>query len=121
MQYGLIENPENFFHQLGGLHDARIESFSWIPPERQVVIKIDDLNSDSLDLPEYEGLLPATLIFSNVQKMIIGVDPIQKTLNIFDLEIKCSTTHINVIIKFSPGGKMEFTCGSIEVQERKKN
>ena len=121
MKYGQIDKPEEFFHQLGGLHDARIETFKWVPPESQVLIGIDDLNSNFLDLPEYKGLLPVTLIFSNVQKMIIGVDPIQKILNIFDLETKLSTAHINVIIKFSPGGKMEFTCSSIEVQEKRTN
>ena len=73
MKFGQIENPENFFYQLGCLHETRVESFKWVPPERKVLIKIDDLNSNFLDLPEYEGLLPATLVFSNVKKMMIGV------------------------------------------------
>ena len=105
MKFGQIENPENFFHQLGCLHETRVESFKWVPPERKVLIKIDDLNSNFLDLPEYEGLLPATLVFSNVKKMMIGVDPTEEYLNIFDLETKSSTIHINVMIKFRPGGK----------------
>ena len=117
MKYGHIENTEDFFHQLGLLHDAIIESFEWLPSERQVFIKIDDLNSNFLDLPEYEALLPATLVFSNVRKIIFGIDPAQETLKIYDLETKSSATHINVVINFSPGGKMEFTCESIEVQK----
>ena len=119
MKFGHIENPEDFFHQLGLLHDARIESFKWVPPERKVHINIDDLNSNFLDLPEYEGLLPATLVFSNVRKMIVGIDPTQETLNIYELETKSATTQINVIINFWPGGKIEFNCESIEVHETK--
>ncbi len=38
MKYGQIDNPENFFHQLGSLHDARIEYFEWVPAERKVLI-----------------------------------------------------------------------------------
>ena len=117
MKFGHIENPDDFFHQLGLLHDARIESFEWVPPKRQVLIKIDDLNSNFLGLSEYEGLLPATLVFSNVKKVIIGINPVPESFYIYDLETSSSATHINVVIKFSPGGKMEFTCGSIEVQK----
>jgi len=119
MEFGQIENPENFFHQLGLLHDTRIESFKWVPPERKVLINIDNLNSNFLDLPEYEGLMPATLAFINVGKMLIGIDPTEEHLNIFELETRSSTTFIKVIINFSPGGKIEFTCESIEVHETK--
>lgn len=119
MKYGQIDNPENFFHQLGSLHDARIEYFEWVPAERKVLIIIDDLNSNFLNLPEYEGLLPATLVFSNVRKMIIGVDPTEEHLNIYEMESKRTNILINVMIKCWPGGKIEFTCGSIEVREKK--
>jgi len=118
MKYGNINQPKKFFHELGGLHDARIESFKWIPPEQKVLIKIDDLNSNFIDLPEYDGLWPGILVFSNVKKILTGVVPIEGYLSIFNVEIKLLTEQINVTINISPGGKIEFDCSSIDIQEK---
>ena len=118
MEYGRVNNPEVFFHELGGLHDARIEDINWLPNKRRLSITIDDMNSNFIDLPEYGGLPPPILVFVGVRRVLIDIDQTDENLNIYEFEAKPSPSYLDVSVKCWPGGRLEVTCESIDLHQR---
>ena len=55
MEKYILENPEVFFAELGGVHDARITNFSLDKFNKILTVGLDDLNSSFLGLTEYQG------------------------------------------------------------------
>ncbi len=111
-----INSPKAYFNDLGGLHDARIEKFSWRKQKKQFLLMVDDLNSCFFELPEYQGLRPAELIFSGVHSLRHEFQISSESFSIFGIEIIDSNEDIHVQIKCSPGGLIEMVCTSIEVR-----
>ncbi len=66
----LIADPVVFFHDLGGLHDARVDWLGWDDGEVRLVVR--NLNANFMDgdkpNPHYPGYTarPATVVFSGV-------------------------------------------------------
>jgi len=119
VKYGLIENPKDYFDNLGNLHDARIEYVGWLPREKKLSIAIDDMNSNFLDLPEYEGLEPAMLVFLNVEHVVFDIEKTDEHLNVYEFNVETKPSHIEVNLKYWPSGKLIVNCKSIELQNNK--
>ncbi|MEM7173268.1 MAG: hypothetical protein AAF530_24105 [Pseudomonadota bacterium] len=112
-----IENPKSFFERLGGIHDAQIESIKWDVHCNCLAIKVDDLNSNFLGLPEYEGCRPVNVQFSDVPNCNIDVQSFDKDTSIFDIDIENIGPGFSVHIRLSPGGYLKFRCESISLRE----
>lgn len=115
-----IEAPNDFFAGLGRLHDARIETLQWSQAERRLSVAIDDLQSNSLDLPGYSGPQPAVLVFVGVRSIALGVDPVTTHMSIFGVTVKDASSPgvIEVEIALSPGGKLRVECEAVDFEEK---
>lgn len=116
-----ISEPKIFFEELGGLHDARITGFSWSKADKSLCIEIDDLNSNFLNLPEYQGLRPVSIIFTAVTCLDCDIKIFNENFCIYDLEVGQEGKCYSVNIRCSPSGS--FKCQSeaiklIEVDSR---
>jgi len=111
----VLNNPHEFFSELGDLHDARIERVQWLLHERRLTISIDDLYSNFLDLPEYKGLTPATIILNDVEDIEVNIGPVDDRINIFEFNAKVVDSSINVNVTCWPGGRIDIKCGSIQL------
>lgn len=110
-----IENPEIFFAELGGAHDAHITTFSWDRSNNILTIGIDDLNSSFIGLPEYKGVHPVTLTFSRVSSFDIDIQFINDQLNIYSIDVDANGDSYRFNIKCSPGGSFKFECKNLQV------
>ena len=113
----MIENPAGYFEELGGLHDARINEFSWDKKEKSLSVVVDDINSNFLDLPEYKGEKSAELIFSDVSSLDINTQIDDETFGISDLEVTDQAGSHEILLNCTPGGSIKFKCKAIVVRE----
>jgi hypothetical protein len=67
-----IRNVQKFFYELGGMHDADLLVVEWRLPERRLQLEIDDLLSNTQEMPEYRGPLPGTVILDDVVDVAAG-------------------------------------------------
>lgn len=109
----VLTDPGRFLAERGTLHDARVEQLIWRPDLMEVHIVIDDLNSNYLDLPEYPGLEPATLILMDVQDLNVAVDQREPHLPIYEITAIEEDSRIHVEAKFWPSGRMNVICREI--------
>ena len=98
-----IDEPVVYFEKLGGLHDARITAFSWSKSNRRFILSVDDLNSNFLDLPEYQGLRPAEVIFSKVALLDSDIQILDSSYSIYAMEIEQEKNGYKVDIRLSEG------------------
>jgi hypothetical protein len=111
-----IDNPVPYFESLGGLHDARVEEFGWLKNSPRISICIDDVNSNSLNLPGHV-LLPGKIVFEKVQNLDANLHIDGSSLSIYDLIAETKEGHLSISISFSPFGKMSFVCADVIVHE----
>lgn len=117
----IINNPKKFFDELGGLHDANIEKILLDIQLKSLCISVDDLNSNFLGLPEYQGLNPVDILFVEPDMVDINVQEPTSILRIYDMDLTNSKDgRINVRIDCSPGGYLKYECGSIELRNKQK-
>jgi hypothetical protein len=109
-----VNDPQAFFAELGGLHDALIMSFSWDRDDKMLCIGIDDLNSNFLDLPEYRGLRPVEIVFTGVQNLDCDIQIKGSSINIYDFLIEDASPY-TVDVKCSPGGYFKCQCAAIKL------
>lgn len=119
MEYSTLDDPKKFFHQLGGLHDARIEGIAWFPKDQRMSIAINDLNRNFLGLPEYEGLVPANLVLREVRQVVFDIEQSENVLNIYDTVVDPIQTNLNIMISLWPSGRIEIICNTIEIHQQK--
>ena len=114
----LVDSPEFFFAELGGLHDADIRVITWNPEKRSVEIDVDDLNANFDGLPEYPGKRPAILAFGDVQNLALNCDgqqgDIQRVYRFKVLRNEISGQFEASLI-FSPSGQLNFHFANVAV------
>lgn len=110
-----IGDPAVYFKNLGELHDARVTAFYWSKPNRLFNISVDDINSNFLGLPEYQGLQPADVVFSGITSLDCDVQVSDDSFSIFAVEIEQEANGYKVDIRCSPGGHFKFYCEEIGV------
>jgi len=72
-----VDNVKEFFKNLGGMHDARVELINFNPYGLLVALEISDINSNFYGLPEYKGERPCSLLFKEVQSLFIDTVPLE--------------------------------------------
>jgi hypothetical protein len=115
-----IADPKSYFQKLGGLHDARVEGFEWQKKSHRLSIWVDDINSNSADLPGYGGELPAELIFNNVEILDVDLRINTDSFSIYGLGVEVREKGFRISIEFAPGGKMRFMCTEVIVNGKEK-
>lgn len=113
-----LSEPKAFFDELGGLHDARIIAFSWSSEEKVLRIGIDDLNSNFLDLPEYQGLRPVEIAFISVTYLDCDMQISRENFSIYDMEIRPKEGFLSVDISCAPSGYFKCRCETIRVIDK---
>jgi hypothetical protein len=111
-----VQDGTKFFIKLGQLHDARIELVEWRVQDREVSIRVDDLNSAFLGLSDYKGLLPARLIFTGVVRFITEVDPAESVWRVYGIDIHPHGTDCELTLQCAPGGRIQITCAELAVE-----
>ncbi|NIA67396.1 hypothetical protein HBA54_02200 [Pelagibius litoralis] len=110
-----INDPKSYFENLGGLHDARVKGLKWLKECHQLSMYIDDINSNFLGTPEYQGALPAEIVFEGIEVLDIGLEIKSDSFSIYDIGIESGKSGFSVSIKFAPGGRMSFVCANVTV------
>ena len=91
--------------------------------ERHVYMKrkarctsIDDLNSNFIDLPEYQGLRPVDIMFIGVVTADKNVQILDGVFRVYDMGFINENETYEVEIDCSPGGYFKFKCIAIELR-----
>ena len=113
----VIKDPKTFLEEIGGAHDACIENFSLDIKRKELRISVDDLNSNFLDLPEYQGLRPVDIIFVGVVTIDINVQVLGDVFSVYDIKVAHEGGEYNVKIDCSPGGYFKCKCRAIELRD----
>lgn len=76
MKAQVVDDPEAFLQELGGLHDAWISKVVVDGERRVLALTIDDVNASFEGLPEYPEYKkrPAILAFEVVTQMALDID-----------------------------------------------
>lgn len=110
-----IEDTAAFFLALGGMHDARFH-VSANPSDKTLMIDVDDINSSTLDLPEYPGKQKSTFTFSKVTNVCMDYE-IADSINsrIYDIKIQSENNSFasKLTMLISPGGKLVFDFSTV--------
>jgi hypothetical protein len=114
MNDNVIHKPNVYFSDLGGLHDAVITDFSWNQDNQVLKIGVDDLNSNFLDLPEYEGLRTGQMLFTGVRNFDFDIQLKDSDLSIYSFLVEEEMCY-SVYIKCSPGGYIKCQCKEIKI------
>jgi hypothetical protein len=111
-----IENPRAYFEELGDLHDSMVEKMELDFEARQLALTVSDLNSNFLDLPEYQGSRPATILFSLASIARAEIDCITG-VRVYSLEFNriAPTKPWSVCLRLAPSGLLEFQCVGIQL------
>jgi hypothetical protein len=116
----LIANPQAFFSELGGLHDADITRATWSPAARCLTLDVDDLNANFFGLPEYSGKRPMRLIFNEAQKLALECDGLPgDTQRVYRLEVGRNERagHFNLLVLISPSGRLGCEFETMELRD----
>jgi hypothetical protein len=103
-------------HSLGGLHDAMVFSFTWVPGSAEIALTVEDIYANFLDLPEYKGPLPGTFKFFGVTQFNTDIELTDQKTRIFDWLVTVIPGGYRSEILFWPSGRLIVECTSI-VQE----
>lgn len=113
-----IEQPISFFDELGGLHDAQIESITWDSNQRSVSVYVDDLNANFEGLPEYSGQFHALIEFADVSNFQLMCDAfmgdVQRIYRI-ELQQRENGKEYAIKISISPSGEASFNFRSLVI------
>lgn len=120
MKY-LTNDPKALFHDLGGLHDADIESINWDLRSREFSFDVDDLFSSFEGLPEYAGKKQASVVFSGVKELVMECESgVGEATRIYKLEIDKmeGVDAYSASIKMTPEGAIKFNFLAVNVIEK---
>jgi hypothetical protein len=106
-----LKNIESFFNNLGNLHDARIEEVRWIPRQKEIHLKIDDLQSNFVNTEPQ----PASFVFQEVSSLSFKVDLCEQSIDIFDIKVEETNEALKFCVLLSPSGIVEFSCRFVEL------
>jgi len=117
-----VADPVGYLAGLGHLHDAVIVGAQFDSDEHRFSLEVDDLNSNLQGLPEYPGLLPATIVFDGVRNLVLReLEKLELHGSIYRLTCSASeTAHAqeacDVDLKIWPSGAVEFSCRAVFVE-----
>ena len=114
--FGTLNNPTKFVDELGNLHDARIQRIEWQPTKRTLNFLIDDLYSNTVDLPEYPGEFPAKISLIEIVKLSLNFDGKDEYLCIDNFNVTQLESYIEIHINFWGGNELEAKCSSISIE-----
>lgn len=103
---------------LGNLHDSKLAKISWSAEESVLEIIIGDIYSDFEGYPGYKGQISGRFILREVSNLSIEVNLTEPHLAVYDWGIKLTNSErLKSVIKFSPGGKIDFEFLGVEWKE----
>ena len=114
-----IENPTDFFAELGGLHDADIGRITWNAEARSIEIEIDDLSANFDGLPGYSDKRPVVLKFNGLEELELRCDGLSAdTQRIYRLEVRNNpdSRQASALILILPSGRLSFEFANIAVR-----
>ncbi len=118
MNYVFLDDPESYFQELGGIHDANIEQIVWEPIERTVSLCVDDLNSNFEGLPSYGGPVRSKFCFRDIEQIQLSCDAFSgDAQRIYKLAVflERDSQRYSADLRISPGGRMSFTFRSVDM------
>lgn len=104
-----------YIDSLGGLHDATMLRVLWDSRERRLEIAVDDIRSNFVGLPEYQGRAPGVLVFSGVTKFEADATLTEADLMIFGIEFTSRFSPFACELTLSPGGRFVIACQNIDL------
>ncbi len=115
-----ITHPEQYFHDLGDLHDARIVWLNWNRKAEEWVIVVDDLQSNFTETPEYTGVEPAMIYFRGVTRLLMDFELIHGNIGIYEFTLRSHDERqprwFDVSVQCIPGGNIRCQCHAIEIE-----
>jgi hypothetical protein len=82
-----IDTPDQYFRQLGGLHDSRIDDIIWTHRSAELAIRINNINANFRGLPEYRGEMPAVIRCSGVTSLHFDIREMDTVMCIAELKV----------------------------------
>ena len=120
----VLQDPIKSIAEYGGFHDAKVVSIDWNESEARLVVRLDDLNSNFLGLPEYKGKQPGGIAFDTVSQIAFNLEFPQGSMNIDEIGLIAKkgarqsgtpAEQYQLTIRIWPAGKLVATCESVSI------
>lgn len=108
-----VDDPRHLFAALAELHDARVTSLEW--RESGLFLRVDDVFSGFLGLPEYKGPLKGQLSFEPATDLVVEIQPIAGPLAVYGIGVTQSAAGWTVDLAMAPGGRLKVVCDAVFV------
>lgn len=110
-----IADVAKLLHELGQLHDARIQAVVWTSADRRLDIQLADLFSNFLGLPEYSGPAPATISFAGVSELQWELRTSEDVLRVLGTEISETEGRPRLTLSLWFGGRLSIDFDHIQM------
>ena len=95
-----------YLRKMGGLHDAIVDSLSWLPSESKIEFRFRDINANFSGLPGDPGRLPGVITLYGTTRVRMDIDLRGAPLRVFEF-LPVEGTESTVLATFSPEGQVE--------------
>jgi hypothetical protein len=117
-----ILDPESYFREMGGMHDARVETIDLFLGASEVAIHVDDVNAAFVGLPGYRGKQSALVILGNVVDVMFAMAPLTESVGIYCVDVTPENDGgepgFIFTFNFSPGGTLKVKGRSLRLELR---
>ena len=113
----LVQDPAEYFKNLGGLHDSEVERIVWAKDGGTLSLEVADIYSNFKGLPEYRGALSGTITFYGVSSISIESGHFRGRVKISGLDVlKILPRSLEVRLGLAePGADIRIVCQQIDL------
>jgi hypothetical protein len=113
-----MSSLSSLIESLGGLHDARVTSFTWLPTDKVLSLEFDDIFSNFEGLECYRGPKPGILRAVGVSSISTSLSGSEGHLNVYEMKVLQGPSPIfSVEITFWPSGLLKFRAEKVDLTE----
>jgi hypothetical protein len=106
--------------ELGGLHDARVRSFTIGFPDHVLSLELDDFYANFEGDKGYPGVVPGAVVLSGISGLSVDLEPFisrDEIPWICELEATPEGQDVSFVIRFSPTGCVTGRAKTLEITE----
>jgi hypothetical protein len=111
-----MDSDIDLLRRLGGLHGARIEEAVWRKADQSVRLRVADMFSNSVGLPDYRGPAPGTVTFVGLDRVAIETALFRGVFTISGIDVEKRGERLEARIGLSePGADLRLLCRDVQV------
>ncbi len=94
----------DFLQKMGGMHDSIVACLTWLPSEKKIEFRFEDMYSNFDGFPEYPGPQSGAIALHGVSDLSIALES-DGPLRVFEFMPDEDESDV-VLVTFSPSGRI---------------